>query len=253
MHTESRNGASIDRVYLHTNEGPQGPDAAHNLAGYLSRVDAGYHVIVDDQHTVRCADDSLVVWAEGSDNMHCLSVCLIGYSGSTDWTSEYSKAMIERAAVQVAIWCRTYSIPVRHVAAGAPGLAPTERGIAEHADDHAPSSEGHTDPGSRFPIDAFVQHVHDLVAPPIDWHAIELLVEWQKRCAETPLRLSNHGTDVHTLNQLLAKHGYKVPHQTYLYGVETAQAVHAFKVKVGNPNHDGKLCGGECAMDLITK
>lgn len=250
MHTEPRNTASIDRVYIHTNEGPQGPNAASALAGYLSRISAGYNVIVDDAHTVVAANDSLVVWGEGGDNTHAVSLCLIGYSATTDWTSDYSKAMLARAAQQVAHWCAIYKIPVIRVT---PGCPPPLRGVAGHVDDTCASSEGHSDPGSRFPWAAFLKEVQDILTPPVDWHAIQLLVEWEERCATHPLRLGMHGTDVHTLNVLLARHGYKVPAETYSYGVETAHGLAEFKAKVGNPNHDGTVCGGTAAHDLLTK
>jgi N-acetyl-anhydromuramyl-L-alanine amidase AmpD len=250
MHIEGRNGASIDRIYLHTNEGPQGPNAAQNLAGYLSRIDGGYHVIVDDADTVRVVQDGEVVWAEGGDNSHALSICFIGYAASTDWTTPYSKAMIERAVWVAAAWVRQYNIPVRRVDPGAPGQPPTERGIAEHADDHSPASEGHTDPGSRFPIDDFIKQLHDQVFPQIDWEALKKLHEWEDRTSKTPLALGMRGPDVQLLNLLLIQHGYSGVAGD-AYGTHTATAVAAFKVKAGLPNHDGTKFGADAAAAIL--
>lgn len=261
MQANPRNGASIDRIYLHTNEGPQGPNAATNLVDYLQRIDAGYHVVVDDQHTVYAATDSQIVWAEGGDNTHALSVCMIGYSASTDWNSPYSQAMVERAAQQVAVWCRQYNVPTTRVRPGAPGQAPTDRGIAEHADDHDPHSEGHTDPGAGFPIDLFILRVYTILhpAPVIDWHAISILAAWEQRVAADPLELDKdpdhpaRPLDTKILRDLLIKHGYGYELEPgTVYGPATARAVAQFKSKAKLANRIGEICAGPCARALLS-
>lgn len=250
MHTESRNGASIDRIYLHTNEGPQSEGAAFSLAHYLTTVDAGYHVIVDDKTTVVNAGDQQVVWAEGGDNHHALSLCMIGYSADIDWTTAYSRAMVERAAQQVALWCRAYKIPTVHVRPGAPGQAPTDRGIAEHADDHDPASQGHTDPGTAFPIGLFVVRVGEILNPGTDWAALARLVEWQKNVAANPLKAGESHPGVIILKQLLAKRGYHTEDGPY-YGQNVTNGVAGFKGAHGLRNRIGEVCGGDCAHHLI--
>lgn len=250
MHIEPRGYDSIDRIYLHTNEGPQGPNAAFNLGQYLDRIDAGYHVIVDDAHTIVKAADSQVVWAEGGDNHHALSICMIGYSATNDWNSAYSKAMVERAAQQASKWAATYNIPQIHVAPGLPGQAPTQRGIAEHADDHSPASQGHTDPGANFNINGFVTRVHNLVSPPIDWAAIQKLLDWQKRVALHPLKLGMNSPDVYTMNALLNKKGYLGVIGSG-YGVKSATAVAHYKASQHWRNTDGTYFGGPIANRIL--
>lgn len=251
MQATPRNGASIDRVYLHLNEGPQTTlNAAQNLAHYLTTIDAGYHVVVDNGSNVRCAGDDQVVWAEGGDNTHALSVCMIGYSASTDWNSPYSQAMVERAAQQVAAWCRAYNIPVTHVPAGAPGQAPAARGIAEHADDHAPASQGHTDPGSNFPIDLFVMRVQTILTPAVDWHGIAALQHWQAVVTASPLEFQQTRHEVIILKQLLTKRGYHVEPGEF-YGSEVSRAVAQFKAKAKLTNRIGEVVAADCAHALI--
>jgi len=252
MHTEARTG-NIDRIYLHTNEGHQAVGAAHGLAHNLLNNGpdgGGYHVVVDDTDTVVLAPDSAVAWAEGGDNQHALSICLIGFSATTDWTTAYSKAMIERAAQQVAHWCKAYSVPVVHVHPGVPGQAPTDRGIAEHADDHAPSSQGHTDPGSRFPIAAFVARVGAILAPPVDWQAILKLEAWAKRVSDVPLEVGDTGDDVVTAKALLAKAGFDCGNREPIYGDTFVDMVHDFKVLRGLSNLDGTKLGAEVVKSL---
>lgn len=246
MHTEPRTG-QIDRIYLHTNEGPQGYSSALNLADYLTRISAGYHVIVDEYNTVVCASDGQVVWAEGGDNSHALSICMIGYSASNDWNSTYSQRMVERAAQQVATWCKAYNVPVTRVRPGWPGQAPTDRGIAGHVDDNHPASGGHTDPGVGFPWASFGRRVQAIIHPPVE----RRLVEWQHRCAVTPLHLGDINSDVVILKELLTGLGYHVEPGT-LYGVHVAEAVTAFKSKAGLNNRDGTVVGGDAAQALVT-
>lgn len=250
MQTRPRDGASIDRIYLHTNEGPQADGAAISLGGYLDRIDAGYHVIVDQGHTILKAGDQQVVWAEGGDNTHCLSICMIGYSASTDWNSDYSKAMVERAAQQAAAWCKAYGIPARRVHPGAPGQPPVERGIAEHADDHDPSSQGHTDPGARFPIDLFCMRVQEILTPHVDWQAIAKLTAWAKAVSMNPLVAGSTRPDVSTAKALLAKAGFDVGNRDPLYGQAFVGTVHEFKVMRGLSNVDGTKLGAEVVKSL---
>lgn len=255
MQKSPRNGASIDRIYLHKNEGPETEGGAQGLLGYLQTIDGGYHVIVDDKDTVRAANDDEVVWGEGGDNEHALAICLVGWSSENAaeyGTDAYSQAEIERAAQQVAAWCKQYNVPAAHVAPGAPGQAPTERGIAEHADDHDPSSQGHTDPGVGFPIDAFIQRVQAINAPPVDWAAIAKLVQWVNSVKAKPIRCTEVGERVISLKQLLHKHGYSGMDLTNpVYGPGVFAAVKAFKVSRKLPYTAGGVVGGACAVELV--
>lgn len=245
MHTEPRTG-STDRIYVHDNEGPQVMGAAKNLAHYLTTIDAGYHVIVDAQDTVVCAADDQVVWGAGGDNSHSLHVCMIGYS-TQDWTTPYSVAEIELAAQQVAKWCQAYAVPVVHAAPGWPGSAPTGRGIVKHADNHDPRSEGHTDPGDGFPIDAFVARVNEIIGAPARFQAfVHLVASYIK-----PIRRGQHGPRVTFVKRLLRHHGYNLPDGD-TYGPHMAQAVENFKQRHGL-NPDGDVCGLPCLKKLLAK
>jgi N-acetyl-anhydromuramyl-L-alanine amidase AmpD len=245
MHTEPRT-VPIDRVYLHTNEGPQVLGGAKNLWHYLTTIDAGYHVIVDSQDTLVLATDDQVVWGAGGDNSHSLHVCMIGYA-SQDWTTPYSKAEIERAAQKVASWCDLHAIPVVHVRPGWPGSAPTDRGIAKHADNNDPRSQGHTDPGAGFPIDAFVARVNEILAPPSKLAAYFHLVAGYVK----PIRRGDHGARVRFIKKLLRRKGYKLP-EGDVYGPHMANAVKNFKQRVGLEG-TGDVCGLPCLRKLLAK
>jgi N-acetylmuramoyl-L-alanine amidase len=250
MKTSPRNGLSIDRIYLHKNEGPKGVSAALNLAAYLKTIDGGYHVIVDNAETVRCASDDQIVEGAGGDNPHSLSICMIGYS-SQPWGDAYDWAQFERCAQQVAVWCKVYNVPTIHAAPGAPGQAPVQRGIVEHADDHNPLSAGHTDPGIYFPIESFVQRVVAILGPPPP--SPELLKEiaaWLTSM-EVPCRLNERSDKVAALNDWLIANGADPALAGNAYGVRTSQAVHVFKVLWKLDNQDGTVAGHDLADALI--
>lgn len=164
MHSSPRSTAYLDRIYVHTNEGPEGDRSAWGLLNYLQTISAGYHVIVDNKDTVRAAEDDQTLEACGGDNTHSLNVCIIGYAGQSplQWKDPYSVAEIERAARQVAAWCRVYRIPCERIHPGSP---PTDRGIGGHVDNHHPNSDGHSDPGPYFPWDYFLARVRALLNP----------------------------------------------------------------------------------------
>lgn len=241
----------IDRIYLHTNEGPETAGGAQNLVNYLQRIDGGYHVVVDDKNTVRAAADDQVVWAEGGDNSRSLSICLIGYAGQSagDWGDPYSTAELERAAQQVAAWCKQYGVPGVHVQPGVPGEAPTDRGIALHGDDHDPHSAGHTDPGPNFPLASFIARVNTILAPKVnaDWKEIALLAQWASDTRKEPLHCGESGWRITVLKQLLAKKGkkYDVGNDSPFYGPKLADVIAVFKHDARIPSKDPCTAGAE--------
>lgn len=255
MKTSVRTGA-IDRIYIHTNEGPESEHGAAALVSYLAHEDGGYNVVVDDNETIVAAADNLATWAEGGDNAHALSVCIIGYASQTaeQWNDPYSHAATLRAAQQVATWCVEYNVPVEWVTPGAPGQAPTGRGIAEHADDHSPYSQGHTDPGLGFNRDAFIVLVKNIVNPPavVDWSVLKKLAAWEKAVAKTPLKRGDEGPNVALMNALLLHQGVVAPDcQGSSYGQHSSFCVTHFKSVKSLSNHDGDVCGADCAKALL--
>lgn len=255
MHTEPRNGASIDRIYIHTNEGPEQAGGAIGLAHYLESngpQGGGYH-IVDGDVLVRLVGDDIVVWGAGGDNEHTLHIVLEGYAAQTpqQWADAFSTGELGRAVQQVATWCKQYNIPVVRVRPGAPGQPPTDRGIAEHADDHSPYSQGHTDPGTGLPIDAFIKLVAAVVSPPVDWAALAKLAAWEKAVAAKPLEYKQDRPEVVILKQLLERRGYHVEPGT-VYGDFVSRAVAQFKAKAKLTNRIGEIVGADCAHALLS-
>lgn len=251
MHIEPRNGASIDRVYIHKNEGPEQEGGAVGLGRYLDTIDGGYHRIVDDKVTVIKANDDEVVWGEGGDNEHALAICDVGWSSETAaqyLTDPFTIAEFERTAQEVAAWCKAHDVPPVHVSPGAPGAAPTERGIAEHADDHDPASQGHTDPGVGYPIDILVTRVKQILAP-VDWAALEALQDFREAL---PLHEGDQGWAVTALKQFLNQLGVGPGNDEPIYGPTLVNFVKLFKVAHNVGNDDGTTFG-TTACDVLFK
>lgn len=258
MQRSPRGGASIDRLYLHKNEGPEVEGGAIGLFGFLQRIDGGYHVIVDDHSTVRAANDDEVVWGEGGDNEHALALCDIGWSAETAAqyaTDPYSIAEFERTAVQFATWCLAYNVPPVHCAPGAPGQAPTGRGLCEHADDHDPSSQGHTDPGVGYPMPALSNRVTAIIFEILKPQPAPLPPNydvWVQAVNHRPLHLGDRGPNVRILNSLLVQHHFlRTGGDAFSY--DTAHAMGSVIKTWLMPDKDTHTCDGHDAWALANR
>lgn len=115
-------------------------------------------------------------------------------------------------------------------------------------------SNGHTDPGPNFDVDAFVARVAAQLTPaaPIDWTALARLASWQKRVTDKPLRYRDRGPDVQLMNDLLLqKHLIKKSGDRY--GLKSWSAVHKFK-QANNwtkGTATGQKFGGAAAIAIL--
>lgn len=167
MHQSQRTQA-IRQLVVHVNVGPEIANGAASLLGYLQGIDAGYHAIFDDAHSVLAAPDNVVVWGNGGINSTSLDGCIIGTADQTveQWLDPYSRGAITQAAVWFAGKCKLYGIPVVR-------LTPDEvraggHGICGHIDvtnAGFSGAAGHYDPGPNFPWDLFLGQVAAIVTP----------------------------------------------------------------------------------------
>lgn len=161
--------APIRVVVLHTMETDERDDIAEAVATYFSRTTtrASAHLCVDNDSTVRCVDDQDTAWAAPGANADGLQIEMAGRASQTpaDWSDDYSKALLERAAREVAAWCSRWGIPVRTLTDAQLGDG-LSRGITTHAQvSRVFKRSDHTDPGKDFPIAAFVQRVQAILTP----------------------------------------------------------------------------------------
>ncbi|MGB3604233.1 MAG: peptidoglycan recognition family protein [Gordonia sp. (in: high G+C Gram-positive bacteria)] len=150
-------------VIAHTNEGDAN-GRADDLGAWLQKPEseASYTMIVDRAgRTVRSNDDNYVPWAAGSPaNERGLHLCFIGRASQSrkDWLNQDKQL---RAGARVAAdWCRRYNIPAGWLSgdqmrSGLSGIGGHDTTVqAWHATDH-------TDPGTGFPRDRFIQLVNE--------------------------------------------------------------------------------------------
>lgn len=154
---------AITLVVLHSAEAPEKPGKALDVARWVASEDApevSFHYVVDAGQIVQCVREQDVAWAAPGANRQGVHVELVGYARQSpeDWADTYSAAMLERAAGLVAVLCARYGIPVQ--ALDALDLVHGKSGITVHAAvSTAFKRSTHTDPGTSFPMDAFVERV----------------------------------------------------------------------------------------------
>jgi hypothetical protein len=163
--------APIRLVVLHTMESPETAGAAEAVGRIFANParHASTHVGVDTDSTVRYVSDDDTAWAAPGANADGLHIELAGRAGQTarQWADASSEAILERAAHQVATWCRVYGIPARWLTHAQLADGRT-RGIIGHADASAVFKlSDHTDPGRAFPRARFLARVKALIGGPV--------------------------------------------------------------------------------------
>ena len=119
---------------------------------------ASAHYMVDDLETVQGVRESDMAWHAGSANPFSIGVEHAGYAGQNaqQWDDEYSRAVLDRSARLVAGICDRWHIPIAKLGPGE--LQQGQHGICGHVDctNAFSGGRGHTDPGLRFPWDAYL-------------------------------------------------------------------------------------------------
>lgn len=264
MHTEARTRPPF-KLVLHDNEGPETINSAVGLRNYLLRNGpdgGGYQATFDDRNTVIVVGDDIVCYANGAINHESLDGCIVGYASQTaaDWADLFDAGdghgipgAIEEAAQWFASKCRQYGIPPV-LLTGAALHDPNAKGITTHGlltyAGYA-GTDGHSDPGSGFPIDKFILRVASILSPPINWKGIQDLINWQKRVSIRALRYKDRNNDVKILNDLLVSLGLLAKTGDY-YGLRTWWAVAGFKKRRRFPKpRTGKIFGKRGAIAIL--
>lgn len=205
--------APIRLVVVHSMEAAEGPQTAENVANYFrtTGTKASAHVCVDNNSEVRCVPDADTAWAAPGANADGLQLELAGYARQSraQWLDDYSTALLKRAAVVTADWCRRYNLPVKRLTRAE--LKAGRKGITQHVDVSAVYKRSdHTDPGPNFPWDFFLAEVKNALTggksapPPVtDTVAAPL---WSGRY----LRSGSQGTDVRVWQRQMRARGWSL-------------------------------------------
>lgn len=156
-------------IVLHTMEVDETSTMAEAVARAFSNParQASAHLCVDNDSTVRCVDDQDTAWAAPGANADGLQIEMAGRAGQNpaQWSDAYSKAVLERAAREVAAWCSRWGIPARTLTDAQLADGKT-RGVVGHVQvSRVFKRSTHWDPGPDFPMAAFLQRVQQILTP----------------------------------------------------------------------------------------
>lgn len=157
------NRGSVQLIVIHTTEGSAHGQSAEDGAAYDQRRTDGTsaHYFVDSTSVVQCVrtnDQAHTARAQG--NRRGIQYELCGKAGSQNWQSDYSQAMLARAAKQAARDAKKWGIPVLHLTVAQ--VRAGVQGFCGHWDITRafPQDDGsHTDPGPNFPWSQFLDMV----------------------------------------------------------------------------------------------
>lgn len=164
----------IRAIVIHTAECAESANAAESLADWdagPNRPRASWHFAVDADSITQSVDVLNVAWHATAVNAQTIGIEHAGKAAQTleQWQDDYSRAVLERSALLVAVLCERFVIP-----AFRPSLADITRswkssgripaGIIGHWDvTRAIAGSGtHTDPGVAFPWDTYLNRVREL-------------------------------------------------------------------------------------------
>ncbi len=151
---------AVDVVVIHTMEAPETSMTAENVAAWFSGQNSKYppplasaHYCLDNDSIVQCVRESDVAWHAPGANHNGIGIELAGFAKQTQeqWSDDYSKAMLRRAAWLVARICREYRIPVTLLTPD--DLKAKKRGLCGHdtvSKAFPPKANAHWDPGPHF-------------------------------------------------------------------------------------------------------
>lgn len=159
----TRDVSRIRLIVLHSTEG----DTAAGAAGWFTNPASGgsTHYVVDDTKCFNTLPDNVIPWGAkgGRANEDGLHIELAGYAkwSRDEWLNNHMQELKNAAAI-VRMWSDKYNIPVDSLlsADDLKSQGNNARGITTHANiTKAFGIDSHTDPGSGFPVDVFLDLV----------------------------------------------------------------------------------------------
>lgn len=155
--------STVTRLVLHDEEYLVGPDSAEQIAAYFASSAPGTsaHYVVDANSVQHCVLESVVAY-HAPPNAGSIGIEHDGFAhfDAASWALPGSAATLQRSAELAAGICARWGIPVRFLAADDLRADRNARGITFHSQVSLAFGEStHMDPGTAFPIDAYLANV----------------------------------------------------------------------------------------------
>lgn len=154
---------TIDLVVIHTMEAAENPNTAENVASWFAGPHApmaSAHYNIDADSICQSVRENDVAFHVPGANHNGIGLEHAGYARQdpTDWSDEYSSAMLHLSAKLTADICKRHNIPVEFV--DVDGLKAGRRGITFHVTvSDAFKRSNHRDPGQHFPLEHYLSLV----------------------------------------------------------------------------------------------
>lgn len=156
----SRPLSAISHIVIHSTEGDTAAGAATWFANRESEGSA--HLVVDDRECYRTLGDTLIPWGAKGTNRNGFH---IEHAGHADWNRQKwlgHEQTLRRGAFKAAFHAVKFGVPLKLLSAN--DLRHGRSGFVTHATaSKAFNPGGHTDPGSGFPLDHYMQLVKRFV------------------------------------------------------------------------------------------
>ncbi len=160
---------NIRLVVMHSMEAPEKGNTAENVARFFQNprdakgrpVRVSAHLCVDSDTIVQCVMDNNVAFSAPGVNNDGIHIEQAGFARQTkaEWLDPFGILMLNLSANAAAQYCLKYNLPVKHLSNAE--LKAGEKGIIGHVQATAifKPNNGHTDPGTGFPWDHFIERV----------------------------------------------------------------------------------------------
>lgn len=158
------NGRRIDGIVVHTMEYPEKGTAAEDIANFfhVGSKKASAHYTIDHDSEVQCVLDRDVAYHAPGVNHNFLGFEHSGYARQTpaEWQDSASQGVLKRSGALAGLKCLQYDIPIIWLSPNE--LQANRRGITSHWNvTQAFRKSTHTDPGTSFPVEQYLQFVQD--------------------------------------------------------------------------------------------
>lgn len=160
-----RNDTSVTLVVVHTADKPCQNGVARQVANAYAAAgaSASAHYVAGPDEILQCVREADTAWHAKPCNFQSIGVDHAANQAFTaaDWASPAAQTMLQKSAKLVADICARHNLPPSYV--NAAGLsAPSPKGITTHADVATAFKQSTaTDPGTSFPMAAYIQMVND--------------------------------------------------------------------------------------------